>query len=80
MSQSGFRQRAPALIISLLVLAAAAYSFSPRPLPPFPETVVRADGLLLNSLAVNGNRWVAVGELGHILIADDPSGPWRRPL
>lgn len=78
MSQSGFRQRAPALIISLLVLAAAAYSFSPRPLPPFPETVVRADGLLLNSLAVNGNRWVAVGELGHILIADDPSGPWRE--
>ena len=78
MNQSGVMQRWPATVMALLVLAAASYSFSPRPLPPFPETAVRADGLLLNGIAQRGERIVAVGELGHVLIADDPSGPWRK--
>lgn len=78
MSDHGLSKRWPAAVMALLVLSAAAYSFSPRPLPPFPETVVKADGLLLNSIAERGDRMVAVGELGHILIADDPQGPWRE--
>lgn len=67
----------PALGVVLLVLLAALYSFAHRPLPPFPETAVHADKLLVNGLAQRGSRLVAAGELGHILIADSADGPWR---
>lgn len=78
MSKPAVMQRWPAAVMALLVLAAASYSFSPRPLPPFPETAVQPDGLLLNSVARRGERIVAVGELGHVLIADNADGPWRE--
>lgn len=77
MREATSRSRWPAVVLTLLVLAAFAYSFSPRPLPPFPATQVAADGLLLNSVARQGERWIAVGELGHVLWADDPEGPWH---
>lgn len=70
-------RRWPAILMSLLVLAAAAYSFSPRPMPAFPATQIHPEGLLINSLAEQAGRWIAVGELGNILIADDAAGPWR---
>ena len=68
----------PALLLALIVAAAAVFSFSHRPIPPFPETVTRADGLLVTGLAQSGERRIAVGELGRILIADSANGPWRE--
>lgn len=68
----------PAHLMVLLVIAAALYSFAHRPLPPFAPTEVRPDKLLVNGLAQQGNRLIAAGELGHILVADSPDGPWRE--
>lgn len=68
----------PAYIMVLLVLVAAVYSFAHRPPPPFPPTQIQPDKLLVNGLAMQGSRIVAAGELGHILIADSPDGPWRE--
>lgn len=68
----------PAYLMVLLVLAAALYSFSHRPPPQFAPTQVYPDKLLVNGLAVSGARIVAAGELGHILLADSPDGPWRE--
>src|SRR5262245_42937152 len=68
----------PSYLMVLLVVLAAMYSFSHRPPPPFNETQIFPDKLLVNGLAQRGNRIVAAGELGHILIADSPDGPWRE--
>ena len=73
---SGALGSAPAYLVVLLVLGAAVYSFSHRPLPPFPETAIHPDKLLINGLAQQGSRLIAAGELGHILYADNPDGPW----
>jgi photosystem II stability/assembly factor-like uncharacterized protein len=71
------RAAAPAYAMVALVVAAAMYSFAHRPLPPFAPTEVRPDKLLVNGLARQGNRLIAAGELGNILVADSPEGPWR---
>jgi photosystem II stability/assembly factor-like uncharacterized protein len=68
----------PAYLMVLAVFGAAVYSFAHRPLPPFAATEIRPDKLLVNGLAHNGTRFVAAGELGHILISDGPDGPWRQ--
>lgn len=68
----------PAHGLALLVLCAAVYSFSHRPPPPFPPTAIHPDRMLVNGLAHSGARIVAAGELGHILVADGPEGPWRE--
>ncbi|WP_051362011.1 sialidase family protein [Solimonas soli] len=68
----------PALVFTLIVALAAAYAFSPRPAPPFAPTAVHPDGLLVNGLARSGSRFVAVGEQGRVLIADDARGPWHE--
>lgn len=68
----------PAHGMVALVVAAALYSFAHRPAPPFPPTAVHPEKLLVNGLAQQGSRLVAAGELGHILIADNPQGPWRE--
>lgn len=67
----------PALVFTVIVAIAAAYAFSPRPAPPFAATEVHPDGLLVDGLARNGDRLIAVGEQGLILLADDIKGPWR---
>lgn len=67
----------PAAVFTGMVLGAALYAFSPRPAPVFPATQVYPDRVLVNGLAQNGKRILAVGEQGHILVADDPRGPWR---
>jgi photosystem II stability/assembly factor-like uncharacterized protein len=64
--------------MAVLVLGATAYSFSPRPLAPFPATVLQPEDLQINGLAEQNGRWIAVGELGRILIADAAEGPWRE--
>lgn len=66
----------PAAVFTGMVLGAALFAFSPRPEPPFPATQVFPDRLLVNGLAENGKRLLAAGEQGHILVADDPKGPW----
>lgn len=68
----------PALLLAIIVAGAAVYSFSHRPLPPFPQTLTKPDGLLVTGLAQSGERRIAVGELGRILIADNATGPWRE--
>lgn len=68
----------PAVLLTLCVMLAAVYSFSHRPPPPFPETRVNPDGLLVNALAQQGARMLAAGEQGRILIADSAEGPWRE--
>jgi photosystem II stability/assembly factor-like uncharacterized protein len=67
----------PSFLVAALVIAGAVYSFSPRKPPVFMETQVYADRLLVNSVARNNGRLVAVGEQGQILLADDAQGPWR---
>ncbi|MBA5760704.1 sialidase, partial [Escherichia coli] len=58
--------------MSALVLGAALFAFSPRPLPAFPATAIHADRLQINGLAHAGaTRIVAVGERGVILLSDD---------
>ena len=73
----GHAGSAPAWLMTVIVLAAAVYAFSPRAAPPFAPTQVRADGLLVTGLARNGNRLLAAGEQGQILVADSPKGPWH---
>ncbi|HWY23602.1 MAG TPA: YCF48-related protein [Nevskia sp.] len=67
----------PAAVFTGMVLGAALFAFSPRPAPVFTPTQVFPDRVLVNGLAQNGKRILAAGEQGHILIADDPHGPWR---
>jgi len=56
----------PAYLFVLLVLGAALYAFSPRPIPPFPATRLQPDQMLVTGLAQQGSRMIAVGEQGHI--------------
>jgi len=67
----------PAWLMTIIVLAAAVFAFSPRTPPPFAPTQVKPDGLLITSLARLGSRYVAAGEQGQILLADGPNGPWH---
>lgn len=66
----------PSYVVSLIVLLAALYAFSPRPMPPFPATEVHPDGLQINALLKAGGKLLAAGEQGRILIADSEKGPW----
>jgi len=67
----------PAAVFTGMVLGAALFAFSPRPIPVFTATQVFPDRVLINGLAQNGKRILAAGEQGHILVADDPHGPWH---
>lgn len=67
----------PAAVFTGMVLGAAIFAFSPRPVPVFTPTQVFPDRVLVNGLAQNGKRILAAGEQGHILVADDAHGPWH---
>lgn len=67
----------PALLVAALVVGGAVYSFSPRQPPAFPDTQVYPERLLVNGVDRAGERFVAVGEQGQILVADGAAGPWR---
>lgn len=67
----------PALLVAAMVVGAAVYSFSPRTPPTFPATQIYPERLLVNDVDRSGERFVAVGEQGQILLADNPQGPWR---
>ncbi|HVT37329.1 MAG TPA: hypothetical protein VHE37_17215 [Nevskiaceae bacterium] len=68
----------PAYVAVAVVIAAAVYAFSPRPQPAFAPTAIHPDRILVNGLAQQGSRIVAVGELGRVLLADQPDGPWHE--
>ena len=62
----------------LLVFLAAAYAFSPRPVPAFPTTGVDIKTLFLLDGVRAGSRIIAAGERGHIFLSDDDGATWRR--
>jgi photosystem II stability/assembly factor-like uncharacterized protein len=68
----------PGWLVSLLVVSAALFSFSPRPSPEFAPTTLRSDQMLVTDVIGRAQRLVAVGEQGHILYADSTRGPWRQ--
>ncbi len=68
----------PAILLTIAMISAALYAFSPRPHPPVPPTEIKASQLMTNDLAQQGTRLIAVGELGRILYADNPNGPWKE--
>ncbi|OAJ54475.1 WD40/YVTN/BNR-like repeat-containing protein [Paraburkholderia ginsengiterrae] len=72
------KKNIPGLLMSVAVLGAALFAFSPRPLPAFPASAIAASQVQINGLAHAGTRVVAVGERGVILVSDDRGMSWRR--
>ena len=70
--------KAIGIAFSLLVFLAAAYTFSPRPAPVFAARSTSIDTLLLLDAAQAGQRLIAVGERGHIVVSDDQGSAWRE--
>lgn len=68
----------PALMLAVVVSVAAYFSFSHRPVPPFPPTMTHPGDLLVTDIAERGGHYVAVGELGRILVAASAQGPWQE--
>ncbi len=60
-------------VLALLLFAAAAL-----PGQEVSETMPLADRALVLDLARSGDRWIAVGERGHILLSDDQGRDWRQ--
>lgn len=67
----------PAILLTIGMVAAAIYSFSPRSYPKFAPTTVQPDGFLADSIATRNGHYIAVGERGVILHAQSPEGPWQ---
>lgn len=76
--QSSMVRGWPSLLLTMTIIGAAAFSFSPRPAPPFAPTQIYPDRLIINALARSGAKLTAVGEDGVILNADNPAGPWTQ--
>jgi len=74
---SVWRNGWPSLLMAAIVIGAVVYSFSPRPAPSFAPTQIYPDRVLVNGLARQGQRVLAVGEQGDVLFADSPDGPWH---
>lgn len=70
--------RAIGALFVALVLAATAYSFSERSVPPMPPTRTLIDHLqMLDVAELASGRLVAVGERGGIFLSDDRGASWR---
>ncbi len=65
-------------LMSAVVAATALYAFSLRTPPPLPATELRIDRLLINDMATDGRRVVAVGEQGVILVSEDYGDSWLQ--
>jgi len=65
------------IIFSLLVFFAAAYAFAPRTAPEFPSHRTSINTLLLLDAAKAGERLIAVGERGYIMLSDDQGVTWH---
>ena len=68
----------PSFAVVLLVALAAAYAFSPRPMPAFKPTVIAPEGLQVNAILRQGALFIAAGEQGRILLSESPNGPWKE--
>lgn len=68
----------PALLFAVGMVIAAVIAYWPREYPPFPETRVHPDDMIVMDLAAQDGRYIAVGELGHILITKNPEGKWHE--
>ena len=68
----------PAILLTIGMVTAAVYAFSPRPHPPVPPTQIKAGELMTLGIAEQNGRFIAVGELGRILYADHVNGPWKE--
>ena len=64
--------------MSLLIAVGAYLSFATRPHPSFAETRIMPERFSAVGMARAGQRLVAVGELGHILISDDEGKQWTN--
>lgn len=64
--------------MSAIILVAVAFSFAPRNPTPMAATQLHADRVQINDLQVNGQRLVAVGERGTILLSGDNGLSWQR--
>jgi photosystem II stability/assembly factor-like uncharacterized protein len=71
-------QRGLGIVFIVLVVVAAAYAFSPRPVPAFPATEPAIATLLMLDGVRADSRTIAAGERGHIFISDDDGATWRR--
>ncbi|AXQ28137.1 sialidase [Solimonas sp. K1W22B-7] len=76
--KSSFSSGWPSLLFAVAVAGAAVYAFSHRPPPPFAPTQVQPDRIQINGVVQAGERLVAVGELGRILVANDSKGGWHE--
>ena len=78
------RHRARLALVATLVTVGIASSVTHAQLDPNDsankpaEIEPLAAGSLLLDLAVAGNRLVAVGERGHVLLSDDQGATWRQ--
>ena len=68
------------IAFSLLVLVIAIYAFAPRIPAPRPSQGIAVDSLLLLDATQAGQRFIAVGERGHILLSDDAGNSWQQAL
>jgi len=68
------------LVFFGIVFGAAAFAFSPRPVPVYPATAVSASRVMLLGVAAADRRVIAVGERGVIVVSDDEgaAGVLRR--
>lgn len=68
----------PALLFAIGMIVAAVIAYLPRQYPPFPETRVHPSDMIVIDLAEQGGRYIAVGELGNILVTKNPEGKWHE--
>lgn len=66
------------MLFAIGMVVAAVIAYLPRDYPPFPETRVHPDDMIVMDLAAQDGRYIAVGELGHILITENPDGTWHE--
>lgn len=68
----------PALLFAAGMVIAAVIAYLPRHYPPSPPTRVHPDDMIVMDVAAQDGRYIAVGELGNILLTDNPGGKWHE--
>src|SRR6185369_10757001 len=73
------RRMSPALFAALGIASMASAQLDPNDAANQPSEIAPlASSSLLLDLALAGNRMVAVGERGHVLLSDDQGATWRQ--
>lgn len=67
-------------LICLVVAATIAFAFAPRSAPEPGDQPLRTDRVQINALLKLGERVVAVGERGSILLSDDQGVSWQAAV